>query len=106
MSCSFVFSYFFLFFYEVGRYDNEAAQIIVSNTNVTKLSNVVDKALNDLLKTCYQEPSTNLLQKHPARFERFELDTKIYNVNYRMSISGRLTYTLYFLKKFIEEANI
>lgn len=67
---------------------------------------VISEALSDLLNMNYSEPSAKALQKYPTRYEKIYLDNKVFRVNYRMSINGKLAYALFCLMKFIEEAEV
>lgn len=68
-----------------------------------KFLEVLELALNDLLKENYKKPEQKSIQKHPTRYERFVFKETKYIVDYTTSVLGRLIYTIYLRIKFIKD---
>ena len=59
--------------------------------------NLLKKILDELLSECYKEPSQKERSKYSSRFQKITIDTKIYILNYRTDIVGKIGYALNFL---------
>ncbi len=68
------------------------------------LKTLFEKALQDLICNCYNEPSIKSRQKHPTRFEKFEFYNNKYTVNYVHSTPERLMFLLFTRIQMIENA--
>jgi len=85
---------------------DDKATITIDRHVLPAFYDMISEALSDLLSMNYSEPSAKELQKYPTRYEKIYLNNKIFRVNYRMSINGRLAYALSCLMKFIEHAEV
>lgn len=101
---SYIYSYVFIFIKKNKITDSD--NVTINSHLLSDFRETISKSLSDLLDVSYLEPSINELQKYPTRFEKIYLQGKIFKVNYRMSVSGRLAYALFCLIQFIENAEI
>ena len=102
----YLFSYIFIFLNKNNLYDDEATEVTIDSKLLSEFKRSVLDSLNNILEACYKEPSINDLQKHSSRFERLKLGDRIFKVNYRMSITGRLSFAIYSLISFIEQEEL
>lgn len=92
-------------FLNKNRIDDKAT-ITIDRHVLRAFYDVISEALSDLLNMNYSEPSAKALQKYPTRYEKIYLNNKVFRVDYRISINGRLAYVLSCLMKFIEDAKM
>lgn len=101
-------SYFFAnilrFLVKHGLFDQDKTELKIAGDLREKLAVELDDALRQLLEVSYTEPSPKELQKYSSRFERIEMDAKIYKINYRMSAIGRLAVALYSISNLVKGA--
>ncbi len=92
-------------FLNKNRLDGETI-ITIDRHVLPAFYDVISEALSDLLNMNYSEPSEKALQKYLTRYEKIYLNNKVFRVNYRMSINGRMAFALFCLMKFIENAEM
>lgn len=100
----YLFSTFFLFLVKNNLSDLKSQSIAVRNELLPDLRERIKMALSNLLKDSYTEPSINELQKYSTRFEVILLEGRKYKVNYRLSEVGRMSFAIYCLMNFINDA--
>jgi hypothetical protein len=100
----YIFSYLHLFLVKNKLFNEMTNEYVITNNLLEELEKSISTSLLDILNVSYIEPPTSEYKKYPTRFEKILLDGKIYKVNYRMSINGRLAYAIYCMINFIAEA--
>lgn len=96
----YLFSHFLMFFIED---ENKLKNYTLSKDKIKDLYNILENYLNEILEKWYKEPSEKEFQKHSTRYEKVNLNTTTYKINYRMSEIGRLVFLLDKLLKMIDE---
>lgn len=101
-TCHFLFSYILIFTVKNKLFSKEFVEI--DSRIFPDLHEAIKNALVDILKANCEPIDIKQLQSYPSRFERINFQGTVYTVNYRVSLSGRLSYFVYTLLVFIEEA--
>lgn len=96
-------SYIYLFTLHKQFFPNDNNEILVKQSEIEDLKVFISKSMSDLL-SYYVPPNEKELQKHPSRFEKIIFEDKVYKVNYRMSISGRLIFLINQILIFIDSS--
>lgn len=77
----------------------------IPNHLLTDFSAMLETSLQDLLEDCYEEPTHKQRSKFPTRYQKINLKDKLYVVDYRKDIVGKIAYRIDALINRIKELN-
>ncbi|MCP4460161.1 MAG: hypothetical protein GY816_19380 [Cytophagales bacterium] len=79
--------------------------IEIPNDLLTDFLAMLEISLQDLLEDCYEEPTHKQRSKFPTRYQKIWLKEKLYVVDYRKDIVGKIAYRIDILINRIKELN-
>jgi len=66
----------------------------IPNDLLIDFSLMLETSLQDLLEDCYEEPTHKQRSKFPTRYQKINLRDKLYVVDYRKDIVGKIAYRI------------
>jgi len=71
--------------------------IYISNENRKSFVKMLENVFEELMKECYIEPTHKQRSKYSTRYQKIEYKGKVYVLDYRTNIVGKIGYALNFL---------
>jgi AAA+ ATPase superfamily predicted ATPase len=71
--------------------------IFISKENQNDFNKFLQVVLEELLRDCYKEPSQKERSKYSSRYQKIEFNDRIYILNYRTDIVGKVGYGINYL---------
>lgn len=67
---------------------------------------LINESFRGLVKENYQEPTHKQRSKFPSRYQKIEFEGKVYVVDYRKDLTGKIIYALNYLLSWLQERSI